>query len=70
MAVGLFNRAPEPMPMTLKFADLGLPDKAPIHFPWTHTELGGLAGNGKQYTTTVPRHGVVLMKVGRPGKKS
>lgn len=70
MAVGLFNRAPEAMPVTLKFADLGLPDKSPIRFPWTHTEQGGIAGDGRQYTATVPRHGVVLLKVGRPGKKS
>ena len=69
MAVGLFNRAPEAMPMTMKFADLGLPDMSPIRFPWTQSDLAGVAGNGKQYTATVPRHGVVLMKVGRPGKK-
>jgi hypothetical protein len=66
MAVGLFNRAPEPMPVTVKFADLGLPDMAPIHFPWRHTDQGGVAGSGKQYTATVPRHGVILMKMGRP----
>ena len=70
MAVGLFNRAPEPMPVTMKFADLGLPDRSPIHFPWTHTDHAGIAGTGTQYTATVPRHGVVLMKIGRPGKKS
>ncbi len=69
MAVGLFNRAPEPMPVTMKFADLGLPDMSPIRFPWTQSDLAGVAGNGKGYTATVPRHGVVLMKVGRPGKK-
>jgi alpha-galactosidase len=67
-AVGLFNRAPEPMPVTVTFADLELPDMSPIRFPWRHTDQGGIAGNGKQYTATVPRHGVVLLKIGRPKK--
>src|SRR6266545_540784 len=70
VAVGLFNRAPQPMPVTVKFADVGLPDNAPIRFPWTHDVLGGIAGSGKGYTATVPRHGVVLIKVGRPASKS
>jgi alpha-galactosidase len=69
MAVGLFNRAPVAMPVTLKFADIGLGDKPPIRFPWTHTDQGGaMAGNGKQVTKTVPRHGVVLMKIGKATK--
>jgi alpha-galactosidase len=69
MAVGLFNRAPEPMPVTVKFADIGVADMSPIRFPWTHQELGGVAGSGKEYTATVPRHGVVLIKVGRVSPK-
>jgi hypothetical protein len=68
MAVGLFNRAPEPMPVTVKFADIGVADLSPIRFPWTQQDLGGVAGSGKGYTATVPRHGVVLMKVGRAKK--
>ena len=66
MAVGLFNRAPEPMPVTVKFADVGVGDQPPIRFPWTHEDQGAVAGSGKQYTATVPRHGVVLLKIGRP----
>jgi alpha-galactosidase len=68
VAVGLFNRAPEPMAVTVKFADIGVADLSPIRFPWTHQDLGGVAGSGKGYTATVPRHGVVLMKVGRAKK--
>jgi alpha-galactosidase len=70
MAVGLFNRAPVAMPMTVKFADIGVPDGSPIRFPWTQQNATGMASGAKEYTTTVPRHGVVLIKVGRPGKKS
>jgi alpha-galactosidase len=67
MAVGLFNRAPEPMPVSVKFADIGMGRMPPIRFPWTHTDQGGaLAGSGKEYGTNVPRHGVVLMKIGKP----
>ena len=65
MAVGLFNRAPEPMPVTVKFADIGVADMSPVRFPWTHTDLAGVAGSGKQYTATVPRHGVVFVKIGK-----
>jgi alpha-galactosidase len=70
MAVGLFNRAPEAMPVTVKFADLGIADGSPIRFPWTQQDAPGIAGSAKQYTATVPRHGVVLLKIGRPKKTS
>jgi alpha-galactosidase len=68
MAVGMFNRAPEPMPVTVKFADIGVADRSPVRFPWTHQDLGGIAGRGKAFTATVPRHGVVLVKIGRAKK--
>jgi alpha-galactosidase len=68
MAVGLFNRAPEPMPVSVKFADIGVADMSPVRFPWTHTDVGGVAGSGKEYTATVPPHGVVLVKIGRAKK--
>jgi alpha-galactosidase len=68
MAVGLFNRAPEPMPVTVKFADIGVPDGSRIRFPWTQQDASGIAGGAKEYTATVPRHGVVLIKVGRSKK--
>jgi len=44
-AVGLFNRAPVPMPVRVAFADIGVKEqRAPVHFPWTHTDLtDGLA---------------------------
>ena len=66
VAVGLFNRAPVATAVTVKFADLGVGDNPPIRFPWTQTDQGGSAGSGKEYTASVPRHGAVLMKIGRP----
>ena len=68
MAVGLFNRGPIAAPVTVTFADIGLPAFSPIRFPWIQRDLPAIAGDGKRYTATVPRHGVVLMKVGRPKK--
>jgi alpha-galactosidase len=68
MAVGLFNRAPDAMPMTIKFADIGVADGSPVRFPWTQKDAPGIAGSGKEFTTTVPRHGVALLKVGRAKK--
>ncbi|HTM27205.1 MAG TPA: NPCBM/NEW2 domain-containing protein [Vicinamibacterales bacterium] len=66
MAVGLFNRAPEPAPVTVKFSDIGLTGPQPIHYPWTHTDQGGTSSGTNTFTATVPRHGVVLLKVGKP----
>ncbi len=43
VAVGLFNRAPDAMPVTVKFADIGITQPLPpIRFPWTHQDLGRL----------------------------
>ena len=67
MAVGLFNRGPEPAPVTVKFADIGLADNQPVRFLWTHQDLGTATNNA--YMSTVPRHGAVLIKVGKPGTR-
>jgi alpha-galactosidase len=68
MAVGLFNRSPEAAPMTVKFADIGVADGSPVRFPWTQSDAPGVSATAKEFTATVPRHGVVLIKVGRPKK--
>jgi alpha-galactosidase len=63
-AVGLFNRGPEAAPVTVTFADIGVGSFPPIRFPWTHSDMGAWAGSGKEYMATVPRHGVILLKIG------
>jgi alpha-galactosidase len=66
VAVGLFNRAPVDMPVSVTFADVGITGPAPtVRFPWTHEDLTGRTGSGRDYTATVPRHGAVLMKIGK-----
>ena len=63
-AVGLFNRGPEAALVTVSFSDIGVGSFPPIRFPWTHNDMGAWAGSGKEYTATVPRHGVILLKIG------
>src|SRR3954447_219142 len=61
MAVGLFNRAPEPMPMSVKLADIGLAGNQPVRSLWTQKDLPTATN---VYETTVPRHGVAFVKIG------
>jgi alpha-galactosidase len=59
-AVGLFNRGEDEASMTLKWADLGVSGQQKIRDLWRQQDLGTFAD---QFQTTVPRHGVVLVKV-------
>jgi alpha-galactosidase len=63
MAVGLFNRSPEAASVTAKFSDLGLAGSQPVRDLWLHKDLGSVSD---AFTATVPRHGVVLVKIGKP----
>jgi alpha-galactosidase len=59
-AVGLFNRGDTPVPMTLHFRDLGVKGAASVRDLWEHKDLGSMRDT---FTATVPRHGVVMVKV-------
>lgn len=59
-AVGLFNRDDHPMEMTMDFHDIGLPGSAEVRDLWAHKGLGTL---NREFTTKVPRHGAVLIKL-------
>ena len=63
MAVGLFNRGLTPDKMTVRWSDLGLIGKRPVRDLWLRQDLGSFA---ESFSTIVPRHGVVFVKVGRP----
>jgi alpha-galactosidase len=60
-AVGLFNLGEDESPITLKWAGLGLSGKQRVRDLWRQQDLGKFTG---QFQTSVPRHGVVLVKVG------
>ncbi len=63
MAVGLFNRDLVAQPISVRWSDLGLSGSQPVRDLWLHKNLGAHAGS---FTVTVPRHGAVLIRVGRP----
>jgi alpha-galactosidase len=63
MAVGLFNRSPEETAISVKLSDLGLSGTQPVRDLWRHQNLPAARD---VVTATVPRHGVVLVKVGAP----
>jgi len=59
-AVGLFNRDEHEMTMTLNFKDIGITRPAKVRDLWAHKDLDTFKGN---FTTSVPRHGVVMLRV-------
>ena len=62
-AVGLFNRDELPQTVTVNWGDIGLKGKQPVRDLWRQKTLGDFDA---YYSTEVPRHGVVLIKVGTP----
>ena len=59
-AVGLFNRGESAMPVTVVFHDLAMGNAARVRDLWEHKDLGSFKTS---FTATVPRHGVVLIRV-------
>ena len=60
-AVALLNRSAAPARITVSFARVGLhDDSATVRDLWAHTNLGAF---GRQYSTTVPSHGVVMLRM-------
>jgi alpha-galactosidase len=59
-AVGLFNRGESVMPVTAYFRDVGVGDTASVRDLWEKSDLGMF---NSSFTTQVPKHGVVLLKL-------
>jgi alpha-galactosidase len=59
-AIGLFNRDDTALPITLKLSDVGFAGGAKARDIWQAKDLGKINGS---YTVTVPRHGVVLLRL-------
>jgi alpha-galactosidase len=66
-AVGLFNRGLQAYPMTLRFSDIGLSGAQPVRDLWKQEDLGEFS---QEYAVEVPRHGAVMVRVGRAGSPS
>ena len=59
-AVGLFNLGETEGPVEVKWSDLGLKGKLHVRDLWRQKDLGKFKDS---FTATVPRHGVVLIRV-------
>ena len=65
--MGLFNRGLKAYEVTVRFEDIGLSGTQPIRDLWQRQELGE---HQDRYTVEVPRHGAVMIRVGRPEGES
>ena len=61
-AVGLFNRGGSELKITLDFKMLNISGPAKLRDLWQHKDLGVAQDS---YTATVPKHGVVMLKVSK-----
>ncbi len=59
-AVGLFHRELGRVPVTVRWADLGLPSSVAVRDVWARKDLGVYR---QRFTVSVPGHGVVLLRV-------
>jgi alpha-galactosidase len=59
-AVGLFNLGEGPEKMTVNFSEIGISGVAKVRDLWAHKNV---ATSVTSYSATVPRHGVVMIKV-------
>ena len=63
IAVGLFNRGGDAADVTVKWADVGVQGEQPVRDLWRQKDLGNFSDSFK---ASVPRHGAVLVKIGKP----
>jgi alpha-galactosidase len=59
-AVAIFNRSSQESRVTVKWADLKIAKVNSIRDLWSHQDVTAL---GSEFSTTVPGHGVVMLKV-------
>lgn len=60
MAVGLFNSGESAMPASVNFSEIGFSHLVQVRDLWKRKDLGQFE---KSFSTTVPRHGVVMIEV-------
>jgi len=59
-AVGLFNRGEDDQTVTAKWSDLGISGQQTVRDLWRQKDVGTF---DNEFSATVPRHGVVLVKI-------
>jgi alpha-galactosidase len=62
VAVGLFNRGPEPAQMTAQWSALGLSGEHEVRDLWVHASRGK---HSDSYSAEVDAHGVVLLRIAK-----
>ena len=62
-AVGLFNRGEMPATIKVQWDQIGLAGKQTVRDLWRQNDLGQF---DNEFTSEVPRHGVLLLKIGQP----
>ena len=62
-AVGLFNKGNWPQGITVDWSEIGLTGTQPVRDLWRRLDLGNVS---ESYSIEVPKHGVVLLKIGKP----
>lgn len=62
-AVGLFNRGETPAPVVARWEHLGLTGRHAVRDLWRQKNLGHYNG---EFKATVPRHGVLLIRISGP----
>ena len=60
MAVGLFNSGESPLPASVNFGEIGFTRPVHVRDLWQRKDLGVFR---KSFTSTVPRHGVVMIEI-------
>jgi alpha-galactosidase len=63
LAVGLLNSSYDPLPVTATWQVLGLHGPQPVRDLWMHRSVNA---SHDGVTLTVPAHGAILLKIGRP----
>ena len=61
-AVGLFNRGESELKITFDFKTIGISGQAKLRDLWLHKDVGVAEDS---YTATVPKHGVVMLRVSK-----
>jgi len=64
-AVGIFNTGMEEADGAVVWADAGIQGKQPVRDLWVKKDIGEFEG---QYSTRIPGHGAVMLKIGKPRK--
>jgi len=65
-AVALVNTGDEAQPVTVNWSDIGVKGAQPVRDLWMHKDMGA---HDSSYTDTVPSHGCIVLKIGRPKAK-